>query len=108
MKGVSLSIETIVILILAMIVHASLLIFVSPVFNEGQSRTSNELKRTRLCDAYVQDDPKCDGTGARDVDAQIVQDLEETCRNLGKCESLNRDDCARDCCIICPAPLRGG
>ena len=106
MKGVSLSIETIVILILAVIVLGALLIFVSPVFNEGQSRTSNELKRTRLCDAYVQDDPKCDGD--QDVDAQIMQDLEETCRNLGKCESLSGKDCARDCCIVCPAPLRGG
>ena len=105
-KGVSLSIETIVILILAVIVLAALLIFVSPVFNESQSTIGNELKRTRLCDAYVQDDPKCNGAGG--VDAQIINDLKETCGNLGKCSGLNGADCAKDCCIVCPAPLRGG
>lgn len=103
MKGMSLSIETIIILILAVIVLAALLIFASPVFTDAQSGTTNEIKRARLCDAYVQDDPKCDG--GRDVDAQITIDLKEVCENLGKCQGLSGFDCAKDCCLVCPAPL---
>ena len=107
MKGISLSIETIVILILAVIILAALLIFISPIFTETQSGTTNELKRARLCDAYVQEDPKCNGVGS--VDSQITTDLKNVCENLGKCDSLSGvsgADCARDCCIVCPEPLQ--
>jgi len=106
MKGVSLAIETIIYLILAVTVLTILLYFflsqASPVETEFELRQ----KQATLCGRYVNVDPKCEGDGTNPKgDAAVISELVKTCEKLGidpsYCPTQNLH-CIQVCCNVCP------
>src|SRR3989344_8754875 len=109
MKGVSLSIETIVILILAVIVLAAMLIFLSGTTNPAAETLRATRIQTESCAAYVRNDPDCTDIGIQDVAVDVKQNIAEACNILqgyNECRGKSQADtaCVRGCC----KSFRGG
>ena len=92
-KGVSLSIETTIVIILAIIVLVVLLGFLFNVVPPAQTQLQAQATVTRLCGNYIREHPKCD---VADVD----QELSDACKILGHkaCGSLDDVSCITTCC----------
>ena len=120
MKGVSIAIETIIYLILAILVLTVLITFFLTQAGPAQDQYTLEAKRNSLCGAYVSMDFSCVGrddgpkTGEGGVDPTIPETIASTCSELnrrfgfayrstagsgGGTSGLN---CIRSCCITCP------
>ncbi|KHO47683.1 MAG: hypothetical protein QT00_C0002G0343 [archaeon GW2011_AR5] len=117
MKGVSLAIETIIYLILAVLVLMVLIGFFLTQAGPAQDQYALEAKRNSLCGAYVTNDFSCAGTGGNPVAAaspSVVQNIATTCAELNRrfgsayrCTTSSTSgsaalDCIRSCCITCP------
>ena len=96
-KGISLSIETTIVIILAIIVLVVLLGFLFNVVPPAQIQLQAQATVTRLCGNYIREHPKCN---VADVD----QELADACKILGHkaCSSLGEaciTACCRDFCL---------
>jgi len=117
MKGISLSIETVVLLILMTIVLAALLAFFLGIFNPAKSKFDVIKDRENLCMQYVTKDSKCDPSAVKTQDSsatgryesQLKPILESLFTNV--CNKPSGDSvckgsteyptgsCLRDCCV---------
>lgn len=113
MKGISMAIETIVYLILAITVLSVLLFFFLSQAGPSQDQFKLEADRNRYCSSYVSKDLACAGKGGSpvtDVQSDIVNKIKTTCLELNRrfnfnyCQGDKAGDleCIRDCCITCP------
>jgi|SRR3989344_939190 len=119
MKGIALSIETIIVLILAVAVMGVLLFYfgstTTPIITTTQLITEKESK----CSQYIQLDSSCSGkyaggsqksietntNNAKTLKTEIVN----KCRELEKrgqgpvvCKTNDEIKCLQQCCTICP------
>ena len=89
MRGISLPIETTVVIVLAAIVLVALLLFFSGTFSPGAERIKLEQRKVDLCTKYVAQDSTCRISASAD--------LQDVCKKL---DTPN----ARVCCsAYCPA-----
>ena len=113
MKGISIAIETIIYLILAITVLSVLLFFFLSQAGPSQDQFKLEADRNRFCGSYVSKDLTCagkDGAPLTDVQSGIVTKIRSTCEELNRrfnfnyCKGDNTGDlkCIRDCCLTCP------
>lgn len=112
MKGVSLAIETIIYLILAIMVLAVLLLFFLTQAGPAQDQYKLEADRNRYCGTYTSLDFGCAGKGGQPVDS-ASQDLRKnigtTCKELSRrfgfaypCSDIADLTCIKQCCLTCP------
>ncbi|MFH0832108.1 MAG: hypothetical protein V1900_00070 [Candidatus Aenigmatarchaeota archaeon] len=99
MKGISLPIETVVILMLAGIVLVALLLFFMPVFKQTDI-VKLEQERAIKCHEYVQTDKDCNNPSGANDDTK--KSLENVCKGLKLCSSLDRECLLRCCEGYCP------
>ena len=106
MKGISLAIETIIFIILAVTVLSVLLLFFTKTGGESQSLVELQAKRDIYCGTYVQADPQCNrgGTDANGKEIFSASDKEKfrnVCSKLSvnTCGSASQD-CFADCCKL--------
>ena len=115
MKGVSIAIETIVYLILAITVLSVLLLFFLTQAGPAQDQYTLESKRQSACGAYVSVDFACNGvggqpkTGPGGVQNKVLTDIGTACSELNKrfsfaykCDGAANLECIKSCCITCP------
>lgn len=102
MKGISLAIETIIFVILAVIVLTVLLLFFTGTAGEAEDRIKLEQERTRLCEQYVQADRACNDPAALSGFGDRSK-LGDTCSKLNiiGCSSSPELECVQRCCIFC-------
>ena len=108
MKGISLAIETIVYLILAVLVLSVLLVFFLQNVGPSQRQIELEAKRANSCLAYVTntDDTRCVGKDGKpsDVAPEILNDIGSTCKGLKEfsqyypCNDIADLGCIKKCC----------
>ena len=101
-KGISLAINQLILLIIAVVVLLVALGIVA-----GQFPIINEIKlkqqKVSLCNAYTKGDPECEDVGQ--VEDDIVEKLGEVCQQLKYpgCSGSLSVDCVRKCCdFACP------
>jgi hypothetical protein len=96
MKGISLTSQTVVLMILAAIVLASLVIFYMNASNPSQVGIANIAKQTNLCQQQVRFDPSC-AEEMPDSDSLI-----KVCQELdyAKCQgdNIKNLECIQQCC----------
>ena len=115
MKGVSIAIETIIYLILAITVLSVLLFFFLTQAGPAQDQYTLEAKRQASCGAYTSVDFSCNGvngqpkTGQGGVQQKVLDDIGKSCSELSKrfgfayaCQGSADLPCIKSCCITCP------
>jgi len=121
MKGVSLALETIIVLILAVSVLSVSMWFLYSNVGPGQARSDLEREKALYCGSYSNTDPKCEGdiSGSNRVPKHsgALKNIRDTCSKLHDknwgfypaCEKgLETNDpkmltCIRQCCnMYCP------
>ena len=100
MKGIALSLETVILLILMAIVLAALLSFFLGTFNPAKNKLDVIKQKESLCLQYVSIDPKCDidniqsptsKTNAQSILDKLEKDVcgsslkNEVCSGTGSC-----------------------
>lgn len=102
MKGISLSIETVIHLILAALALTVLLYFFTSTAGDAEDRVKLEKERTGLCEQYVQLDPACDEISVLNNFGKRSR-LGEVCENLNivGCSQTPDLTCIKRCCIFC-------
>lgn len=109
MKGISIAMETIVYIILAVMVLTILLFFLTSQASPAQTMTELQNKRTQFCGRYTQYDSRCDRLDqVRDVPDMVttVRELLTTCGKLEipQCGAGGNDqNCIQLCCLMCPS-----
>lgn len=100
MKGVSLAIETIIYIILAVLALSILILFFTTVGGDSQQTIKDEARRSVLCGEYKTFSPGCgDPAGFDEKD-----ELQSVCNKLKAkdCNSPTKE-CFQNCCnILCP------
>lgn len=100
MKGISLPAESIIVIVLAIVVLVSLLVFFTDVFNEGRGSVYWTAKQSKSCTEYIKTDPHCNDWAS--VEESIRSEIGEACFNLGYsgCSETiaAQDDCVQACC----------
>jgi hypothetical protein len=100
MKGVSLAMETIVVIVIAVLVLVALIAFFLGVFPGAESQTQLVARQTNLCGIYIHDDPDCNSPS--DVtNYEVKKELAEVCSELGyPCTENSLADavCVSHCC----------
>ncbi len=108
MKGISLSLETVILLILMAIVLAALLGFFLGTFNPAKGKFDVLKQRDSLCLQYVSIDPKCDisaiqGSETKDRAQKIIDKLSSEVLGKPSGEPVCTGDALKDCCVSwCP------
>ncbi len=105
MKGISIAMETIVYIILAVLVLTILLYFFTSQAGPAQDRTRLEEQRSNLCGLYSQQDVNCNNMNA--VDASTRTSLLGVCGKLTEpsCaagQNYDAQKCIQNCCFTCP------
>jgi len=118
-KGISLVIETVIVLVLAVIVLSVLLLFFHHFFGPGQTILDLEREKNELCIQYIKYDKDCSDSSK--VDSSLVGKLVSKCRSLSTKQNDKYPCCAYDskvtnsdldevtacisqCCeLVCPA-----
>ena len=95
MKGVSLPIETIVILVLAVIVLVALLFFFTGIFGPSSSLVKLKQERSIWCGSYQRSNFDCEEGEHEDVDENIRIELARICSRLNQ-EEGGYPDCKYD------------
>ncbi|MBI4170133.1 MAG: hypothetical protein HY514_00420 [Candidatus Aenigmarchaeota archaeon] len=97
MKGVSLAIETIIFIILAVTVLSVLLLFLTGTGGPAQDRVALESNRNIICGDYVRAVPLCDndGSGSKIKDLNKLKDI---CIKLGAANPQGKTPAAKDPC----------
>ena len=91
MKGISLTIESIVIIVLALLVLAALFLFFGGIFTPSKDNIYNTAEHARWCKEYISLHPDCEGD-SRIQGTNIQTKLDALCTNF---EGANK---YRDCC----------
>jgi hypothetical protein len=82
-KGMSLAIETVIVIVLAAAVLSALLYFFMSNWNPANQTIENMRKRTELCNSYLAKDPLCKQENFKDVAVQIpFGTLQDICKKL--------------------------
>ncbi|MBI5347104.1 MAG: hypothetical protein HZB66_00660 [Candidatus Aenigmarchaeota archaeon] len=108
MKGFTLAVDTVVIIVVAGVVLLVILAFFKGSGSQGASQANLQQERTTICREYVQMDLNCDGTAD---DSSAAGKLKETrkkvvdiCAKLGGYASCDDEKkgvvsgCVHDCC----------
>lgn len=127
-KGMSLALETIIVLILALTVFTALTFFFNLQFGRGQTTIDLLNGQREWCGAYVRQDSKCTTTGYSAM--KTSKEGQDTLRRLAfycgkiegysncisnlcsgtdpaKCDKEASEKCVFDCCTLyCPAGTR--
>ena len=119
MKGIALAMETMVYIILAVLVLAILLYFLTTNAAPLQNQAQLEEKRAKYCSMYVQHNSDCNNPGGvtqlgTDAGKTVVKDdLLKTCDKIGisscSVSASDRDQakCIQTCCYVCPVQPSG-
>ncbi len=113
MKGVSIAIETIIYLILALLVLTVLLSFFLTQAGPAQDQYTLEAKRNSFCGAYASRDFSCTGRNdapVTDIDPKVLEGIGKTCNELNRrfgfayrCSGGSANlECIQSCCLTCP------
>ncbi|MBI4896186.1 MAG: hypothetical protein HY832_01425 [Candidatus Aenigmarchaeota archaeon] len=104
MKGISIAIETIVYIILAVTVLSILLFFFTS--QAGPSRRDLDYQRIRnqYCGVYANQNPTCDQAKDAKLTDEITK-IKDACKNLKICTTQPDHECILNCCIFCPKPI---
>ncbi|MEK6888297.1 MAG: hypothetical protein AABX14_05115 [Candidatus Aenigmatarchaeota archaeon] len=111
MKGISMAIETIIYLILAILVLSVLLLFFLSQATPPQDQFALEAKRNSACGAYTIRDFRCAGKDnnpfpSGDIPTKIQTACQELTRRFNggydDCESGPSLKCIQQCCMTCP------
>jgi hypothetical protein len=117
MKGISLAIETIVFIILAVTVLTVLLFFFTATGGRSQYEFELQQKRHLYCGRYASIDQKCTQDGYQNVlnydkgkeqKDQILYNIAQACTGLKLfpqyCNTATKAElpCVQACCIQCP------
>ncbi|HIG96901.1 MAG TPA: hypothetical protein HA230_00970 [Candidatus Aenigmarchaeota archaeon] len=113
MKGISMTIETIIYLILAILVLSVLLLFFLSQAGPPQDQFALEAKRNSACGAYTVRDFRCAGKSGSPITNPgdpIPINIQAACHELtrrfnggyDKCESGPSLECIQQCCMTCP------
>ena len=109
-KGIALAMETIVYLILAVLVLAILLYFLTSQAGPAQNQAELLQKSAQLCSDYIKADSTCSNiNGVKILAGKTVSDLLDKCRKLntaGCSLGGNDQECVQRCCSTygCIAP----
>ena len=111
MKGISIAIETIVYLILAITVLSVLLLFFLTQAGPAQDQYTLEAKRGRFCGAYATKDFACVGKDNQpvEVDPKVLEGIRSACTELTRrfnagyteCQGSDMLKCIQKCCLTC-------
>lgn len=109
MKGISIAMETIVYVILAVMVLSVLLFFFTSMGGQSQNEVQMRSKAIQACGIYTTYDTKCESTSKLPTNIQnreqILKDIGEACKFL-RYDQCNADtatiECIKNCCINCP------
>lgn len=99
--------ETVVYLILAVLVMAILLYFLTSQTRPVEDITRWEREAAQYCTSYVIKDPECTRTsvvGATKDGAAVVKSIVETCTKLKRLGCIlggNPQTCIQSCCLGC-------
>jgi hypothetical protein len=112
MKGVTLPIETIVVLVLAVIVLGVLLWFFATSSTPGIQLTKLKQEQSIWCSSYQQNNHDCDENDDDDVGDDIKNKLADICYKLNQaeggyssCGGTFSNACAKECCsMFCGEP----
>lgn len=112
MKGISIAIETIVYLILAVAVLSVLLPFFLMNATPGITQIELERQKNEYCTGYATNDPTCTGKNGNPVDTvkqDVINNIRTTCLELNRHFSFSYKcdgdmlTCIKNCCnIACP------
>jgi hypothetical protein len=113
MKGISIAIETVVYMILAVTVLSVALFFFLSQAGPSQDLYTLESKRDRYCMAYVSMDYGCAGKNGKVVDGtspEVLKNIGSACLEMTRKFSYSYDacgesatlQCIQQCCITCP------
>lgn len=100
-KGMSLAIETVILIILAVLVLAVLIFFFMNFFGGGESEIARENKKRDNCLAYARTNPKCVSALNSRVSSSVRTALEDVCKKMSFSECENTPlgiPCVRQCC----------
>lgn len=98
-KGISLPIETVIVLVIAAVVLVALLYFFGSTFNPSVDRIRLQQQQVDLCTKYVSQDSEC--RKAAPTENDLKKNLDDTCTKLGL--STNPGAC---CSAFCPKGIR--
>jgi hypothetical protein len=108
MKGVSLAIETIIVIILAVSVLTVMLFFFRSNYTPAETIVQLITKQNNACSGYVFYDYDCDGESntRQTIPASILQDIAKACDGLNNqrgdypsCAGASTDNaCVKECC----------
>lgn len=110
-KGISLPIETTIVIVLAVIVLVALLFFFSGSVNPGIDRIKLEGQKATLCSDYVSVDKECESASKvfSVRGAKILTDLGDLGKKLGysQCTTPSATaECVKQVCTsFCPQPM---
>lgn len=118
MKGISLAIETIIYLILAITVLSILLLFFLTQAGPAQDQYTLQAKRDRFCGTYTSLDFGCKGRSEGGtvqpvpVGTEVLNGIRSACvemkRRFGypysNCDTSDYLKCIQQCCLTCPQP----
>jgi hypothetical protein len=99
MKGMALPMETIVILVLAIIVFAAVLAFFLGIFPGASNEVRLEADRNRLCGRYATTYPDCDNLG--EESEGLREELAGVCAELGYSYCYKGSPAGISCVIQC-------
>ena len=108
-KGMSLPIETVIILVLAAIVLAALLAFFLGVFNPGNQRVKTLGDLQSACFRYVSLDPDCDPAAANLETSEVYTAISTIAgtddgKNFGCTSGGSKASIVASCCrVYCPS-----
>jgi len=102
MKGISLAIETIIVIILAVTVLSVLLLFFTGTGGPAQNRVMAESQRTLMCGTYTSENPTCNPTATLTTP---LPNLAKICKSVDvqSCQgtlasATDTGNCYKDCC----------
>lgn len=99
MKGISMPIETVVTIVIAVIVLTVIVLFFSGQFNPSAGNINAQQRQATNCGVLVREtNGKCDRLSS---DSSINDNIKQACMDLKgypKCQSGTMEECLKDCC----------
>ena len=105
MKGISLSIETVIVMIIAAVVLAVLVLYFKGTVFQGKSQIDAEGERAKACADYMKLDKNCDGKADDSASSGLLDParkrIVEICNQLNypECKPNDNSGCIHKCCI---------
>ena len=109
-KGIAIAMETIVYIILAVLVLAILLYFLTSQAGPAQSEAELQLARAELCLDYTAYDSTCENPNKIPSNAvtkknkNLLAELFRVCKAISgtRCSGQLTPACIQTCCFVCP------